>query len=140
MLVNCVVYQDGRKLGEVEREEIHQYLGRPDCLVWVALRDAKPEELGVFQEQFDLHELAVEDAHHGHQRPKLEEYADSLFVVLHTIEIEGGDLEVGEVDIFVGKNYVLSTRSGSRQGFANVRERCERRICCSRDRVSCSTH
>jgi len=126
MLVNCVVYEDGRKLGEVAREDIHPYLARPGCLVWVALRDAEPEELGVLQQQFDLHELAVEDAHHGHQRPKLEEYADSLFVVLHTIEIEGSDLRVGEVDIFVGKNYVLSARSGSRQGFANVRERCER--------------
>src|SRR5229473_7315366 len=78
------------------------------------------------QEEFDLHALAVEDARHGHQRPKLEEYGNSLFVVLNTIEVAGDELHVGEMDIFVGRNYVLSVRRGTEHGFQEVRARCER--------------
>ena len=79
--------------------------------------------------EFGLHELAVEDARHGHQRPKIEEYGDSLFVVLHLLEpaADGStDLDVGEVNVFVGPNYVLSVRNRSKLGFLGVRERCER--------------
>ncbi|HSN39885.1 MAG TPA: magnesium/cobalt transporter CorA [Burkholderiales bacterium] len=125
MLVNCVVYQDGKKLADIAREDIHLYLNRPECFVWVALRDPEPDELTAMQREFGLHELAIEDAQHGHQRPKLEEYGDSLFAVMHIIEVAGEQLRVGEMDIFVGRNYVLSVRSGSEQGFANVRARCE---------------
>ena len=79
------------------------------------------------QEEFDLHELAVEDARHGHQRPKIEEYGDSLFVVLHTVEFTPSDeIKIGEVDIFVGRNYVLSVRSRTERGFKEVRARAER--------------
>jgi magnesium transporter len=126
MLVNCVAYQDGKKLGDIKPEDISQYVSRPECLVWVALKDPGPGDLAVLQDEFDLHELAVEDAHHGHQRPKIDEYGDSLFAVLHNIEVVGEELKVGEVDIFVGKNYVLSVRTRTEPGFAAVRARCER--------------
>jgi len=126
MLVNCVAYQDGKKLGDIRPEDISEYLSRPECFVWVALKDPGPGELAALQDEFDLHELAVEDAHHGHQRPKIDEYGDSLFVVLHNIEVAGEELKVGEVDIFVGKNYVLSVRNQAEPGFAAVRARCER--------------
>ena len=126
MLVNCVVYQNGRKLADIPKEDIHRYLNQPECFVWVALLDPLPEELDDMQREFGLHALAVEDAHHGHQRPKLEEYGDSLFAVMHTIEVAGDELHVGELDVFVGKNYVLSVRSHSEQSFSNVRARCER--------------
>ncbi len=126
MLVNCVVYQDGKRLAEITPREIHAYVCRPDCFVWVALRDATDAELAEMQEEFDLHPLAVEDARHGHQRPKVEEYGNSLFAVIQTIEPDGDDLRVGEVDAFVGRNYVLSVRHRSERGFADVRERCER--------------
>ena len=86
MLVNCVAYEDGKKLADIGKSEISDYLKRPGCFVWVALADATQEELQEMQEEFDLHELAVEDARHGHQRPKIEEYGDSMFVVLHTVE------------------------------------------------------
>ena len=125
MLVNCAAYQSGKKLGDIHKDEIHDYLAKPGCFVWVALKDASHEELAEMQQQFGLHELAVEDAHHGHQRPKLEEYGDSLFAVLHTIEPDGDELSIGELNIFVGKNYVLSVRNHSGQGFANVRARTE---------------
>jgi len=126
MLVNCVAYQDGKKLAEITKREIKSYLGRPDCFVWVALRDADAAELAEMQEEFDLHELAVEDAHHGHQRPKIEEYGDSLFAVLNTVEVAGDELRVGEMDVFIGRNYVLSVRNHAERGFTEVRARCER--------------
>jgi magnesium transporter len=126
MLVNCVAYQDGRKLAEIDKREISTYLAKPGAFVWVGLRDPSGEELAEMQEEFDLHPLAVEDARVGHQRPKIEEYGDSLFVVLHTIEVVGGDLKVGEVDIFAGRNYVLSVRRGTERGFQDVRARAER--------------
>jgi magnesium transporter len=77
------------------------------------------------QAEFNLHPLAVEDARHGHQRPKIEEYGDLLFAVLHMIEPADGELRVGEVAIFVGRNYILSVRSGVERGFQDVRARCE---------------
>lgn len=126
MLINCVVYQNGVRIAEIQSNEIHDYIGRPDCFVWVALHDADAETLDQMQEEFGLHSLAVEDARHGHQRPKIEEYGDSLFVVLHMIELDGHELRVGEVDIFVGPNYVLSVRSRAEKGFQDVRARCER--------------
>ena len=68
MLINCVAYQDGRKLADLDIEQISDYLQRPDCFVWVALRDATDAELEKMREEFALHPLAVEDAHNGHQR------------------------------------------------------------------------
>ena len=102
MLINCVAYQNGRKLADIARSEISEYVKRPDCFVWVALYEPDRGELEEMQEEFGLHELAVDDAQTGHQRPKIEEYGNSLFVVLHTVELEGKSLRVGEVDIFAG--------------------------------------
>jgi magnesium transporter len=126
MLVNCVAYEDGRKLADIELGDIHTYLERPGCFVWVALKDATPDELEQMRVQFDLHPLAVEDARHGHQRPKIEEYGDQIFVVLHTVEVAGDELHIGEVDIFAGRNFVLSVRSRTERGFQEVRTRAER--------------
>ena len=131
MLVNCVAYQDGKKLGDIKPEEIGQYVSRPECFVWVALKDPGPGELAAMQKEFDLHELAVEDARHGHQRPKIEEYSDSLFAVLHNTEVmhvpdAPDELKIGEVDLFAGRNYVLSVRNNAEPGFKEVRARCER--------------
>jgi magnesium transporter len=126
VLVNCVAYQNGRKLCDITPGEIHLFVNEPDCFVWVALNDPEPAELENMQEEFRLHELAVEDARHGHQRPKIEEYGHSLFVVVQMIEPDGNDLKVGEVDIFVAGNYVLSVRRQANRGFKDVRARCER--------------
>ena len=126
MLVNCVAYQDGRKLADIDLGDIHNYLARPGTFVWVAVKDATDAELAQMQEEFDLHPLAVEDARHGHQRPKIEEYGDMLFVVMQTIDVVGDELKAGEVDIFVGRNYVLSVRQRSEQSFLGVRARAER--------------
>jgi magnesium transporter len=124
-LINCVAYRNGTKLADVPVPQISDYLELPDTFVWVALRDASLDELAQLQEEFGLHPLAVEDAGHGHERPKIEEYGDSLFVVMHLIEIVDGALNVGEVDVFVGPNYVVSLRNRSSQNFLGVRQRCE---------------
>jgi magnesium transporter len=125
MLINCVAYQDGKKLADIAKEDISEYLKHPDCFVWVALLEPSPAELEEMRQEFDLHALAVEDASHGHQRPKIDEYGNSLFTVLQTIEIKDDDLHVGEVQIFVGSNYVLSVRMRSERGLQSVRARCE---------------
>ena len=129
MMINCVVYENGAKLADVPVADISDYMSRPGCFVWVALLDATPEELDEMKFEFGLHDLAVEDARHGHQRPKIEEYGNSLFVVLQLLEPAADNLnalDVGEVDVFVGPNYVLSVRNNSKLGFLGVRERCER--------------
>lgn len=125
MIINCVAYQDGRKLADIPVSEISVYVARPNCFVWVALVDPEPAELQAMQHEFELHELAVEDAQHGHQRPKIEEYDGSLFVVLHLIELRNDELTVGELAIFAGTKYVLSVRSRTQRGFTDVRARCE---------------
>ncbi|MBA3505480.1 MAG: magnesium and cobalt transport protein CorA, partial [Betaproteobacteria bacterium] len=131
MLISCVAYENGRKLADIAKEEISEYVHRPGSFVWVALFEPTTEELSEMAAEFELHELAVEDARHGHQRPKIEEYGDSLFAVLHTVEntktpADEEDFLVGEVDIFVGRNYILSVRHRTQIGFAAVRARTER--------------
>jgi len=126
MLINCVAYQNGVKLAEPSVEDISEYLKQPGCLIWVSLRDTTDAELAIMQEEFGLHDLAIEDAHHGHQRPKIEEYGDTLFVVMHIVEADHSEVTVGEISIFVGRNFVLSIRNRSNQSFLGVRERCER--------------
>ncbi|MDP9901666.1 magnesium/cobalt transporter CorA [Variovorax ginsengisoli] len=130
MLINCVVYENGTKLADIPVSRINEYIALPNCFVWVALHDPAPEEMDEVQQAFGLHALAVEDAQNGHQRPKVEEYGDSLFVVMHLIDAETAEarhsMEVGEVDVFVGHNYVVSVRNRSTHGFTEVRERCQR--------------
>jgi magnesium transporter len=126
MLISCVVYQDGKKIAEIPTCKIHEYLSRSNCFVWVALHDPEATELNEMQREFALHPLAVEDARSGHQRPKIEEYGDSLFAVLQIIEPIESEFRIGEVAIFTGPNYVLSVRSHAKKGFQEVRARCER--------------
>jgi magnesium transporter len=122
-----VAYQDGRKLQDLDIGQIPEYLQRADCFVWVALRDPIASELTAMQQVFGLHSLAVEDAQAtGHQRPKIEEYGDSLFAVLHMVEPNHDEFLVGELAVFAGRNYVLSVRNLAQKGFQDVRARCER--------------
>lgn len=126
MLINCVAYQEGKKLSDIPVEAISDYLELPRCFVWVALADPQLAELATMKEEFGLHELAVEDALRGNQRPKIEEYGDSLFAVVRMVELTGDELVVGELDVFVGPNYVLSARNNASKGFLGVRARAER--------------
>jgi magnesium transporter len=129
MLVNCVAYQSGRKVADIPIEDISEYVSRPDCFVWVALVEPDDSELELMADEFGLHELAVEDARKGHQRPKIEEYGDSLFAVIQTVDPDPADptaeFILGEIAVFVGRNYVLSVRRRTSRGLQVVRDRAE---------------
>ncbi len=126
MLLQCAAYTEGKKVADIPIDDISEWLKDPKCFVWVAVKDPTDDELECLKEEFDLHELAVEDARHGHQRPKLEEFGKSLFVVMQLIDQSPeGKFHIGELDAFVGPQYVVSVRRDSDQSFAEVRRRSE---------------
>ncbi len=125
MLIRCAVYKGGQKFADIDAGDIHLYVDQPDCFVWVALFEPDAAALDQMRREFNLHPLAIEDARKGLQRAKFEDYGESLFTVAHIIEDVEGELRVGEVDIFAGRNYVLSVRSRSEKGFQEVRTRSE---------------
>jgi len=126
-LINSVAYADGRRIGEVAIADISDVLREPGRFVWVGLHEPDAEMLAEIQQEFSLHDLAVEDAAHAHQRPKLERYGNSIFVVLRTVHIDQatGGIDYGETHIFVGANYVVSVRHGGSLPYGDVRTRCE---------------
>jgi len=126
MLVNCVVYKNGKKLEAIELEDISDNLKHRDRFVWVALRDPSHEELAKMQEEFGLHDLAVEDAQHAHQRPKIEAYGNSLFVAVHTAQVIEDHIRFGETHAFLGQRYLVTVRHGASLSYAPVRTRVER--------------
>jgi magnesium transporter len=125
VLINCAAYKQGHKLADITIEEISDYLSQAGVMVWVALKDPSEAELLLMQEEFSLHDLAIEDAKKGNQRPKTEEYGDVVFSVAHLLEMDEGKISAGELHIFTGPNFVLSIRRRSNQNFLGVRERCE---------------
>jgi len=129
MLINCAVYKNGRKVADIPVKDISKYVSSSDCFVWVALFEPSPEDLDALATEFSLHPLAVEDTKAGFDTPRLEEYDDSLFAVMQTIEYatsEEDELRVGELAVFVGTDYVLTVRLNTEKGFAEVRARTER--------------
>jgi magnesium transporter len=126
-VINSVAYADGRRVAEVAIPDISEVLKEPGRFVWIGLHDPGTELLRELQQEFRLHDLAVEDALSAHQRPKLERYGDSLFVVLRTAQLgpDRGGVELGETHIFVGPRYVVSVRHGASAPLAQVRARCE---------------
>jgi magnesium transporter len=126
-LVNSVAYADGLRIGEVAIPDISEVLKQPGRFVWVGLHEPDGEMLAEVQQEFSLHDLAVEDAARAHQRPKLERYGDSIFVVLRTAHVDDstGGIDFGETHLFVGSNYVVSVRHGGSLPYTEVRARCE---------------
>jgi magnesium transporter len=125
MIVNCVAYAGGCKLPDITLEDIPALRDRPDAFVWLGLREPDGELMARVQTLFGLHELAAEDAHHAHQRPKVEVYGDCLFVVLRTVQMEEGRRAFGETHLFVGPRYLVSVRHGASLPYTTVRARCE---------------
>ena len=125
MIVKCVAYSKGRKLDDIDVEAISDILQQPDTFVWVGLREPDRPLLNKIQEEFGLHELAIEDTLSAQQRPKLEEYGDSLFLVLRTAQFRQYTLLLGETHIFVGPRFLVTVRHGATLGYGKVRERCE---------------
>lgn len=126
VVVNCVAYgADGSRAREITVAEISDVLATPDQWVWVGLREPDESLLEVIQEEFGLHELAVEDAHNAHQRAKIEVYGDSLFIVMHTAQTVNGKIEFGETHIFLGRRYLVTVRHGASLSYAGARRACE---------------
>lgn len=128
MVRNVVAYCDqGKRLADIALEQISDVLAKDDgSFVWVGLYEPDEALLVKMQEEFGLHPLAVEDALKAHQRPKIEPYGDSLFLVLHTAQVVGGHITFGETHVFVGPRYLLTVRHGASLPYTPARERCER--------------
>lgn len=126
-VVACAAYARGRRLGDVAIEDISEVLEHDDRFVWIGLYEPDEPLLKEVQAEFGLHDLAIEDAHLAHQRPKLERYGDSLFIALRTAQPdrEHGRIAFGETHLFVGSRYVVSVRHGASLSYADVRTRCE---------------
>jgi len=126
MVVNCIAYRkDGSRIGDVTLEAISDVLAEPDTFVWVGLHEPDEELLLKLQQEFGLHDLAIEDAHTAHQRTKIETYGDSLFVVVQTAQLVEGRLALGETHIFLGPRYLVSVRHGASLSYAPARRACE---------------
>jgi len=126
MVVNCVAYDaDGNKMRSITLDEISDVIADRKGFVWVGLHEPDEPLLEKLQEEFGLHDLAIEDAHNAHQRPKIEAYGDSLFIVVHTAQMVNGKIEFGETHIFLGKNYLVTVRHGASLSYQPARRSCE---------------
>ena len=125
-IINCAAYYDGKRIADVNLSDVHTVLEEKDKFVWIGLHEPSEDILVKVQKEFDLHELAVEDAHTAHQRPKLEQYGNSIFVVLRTAQMNAQHhVELGETHFFVGTNFIVVVRHGSSVPYTEVRARCE---------------
>ncbi|WP_246633115.1 magnesium/cobalt transporter CorA [Pseudonocardia nigra] len=134
-VVDCAVYVDGRRLpGRWTHERaLAEVRRRDEGFVWIGLHEPDAEQITGVADVFGLHELAVEDAVHAHQRPKLERYDDMLFMVLKTLCYVGHArptaaneiVETGEVMAFVGPDFIVTVRHGEHSSLQEVRRRLE---------------
>lgn len=124
-VVAASVYADGHRLTDIAVDEAGAWAKRPGHVVWIGLLEPSPELLARVQVQFGLHDLAIEDAGQPHQRPKLEQYGDCVFIVARTAHMLEGRISFGETHIFVGRGYIVSVRHGASTSYAPVRQRAE---------------
>jgi magnesium transporter len=130
MIVDCAVYEDGRRLaGEHSLRGAVQACQRNSAFVWLGLYEPTEEELDSVQREFGLHELAVEDALNAHQRPKLEVYDETLFVVLKPARYIDSEevVETGEIHVFASSSFVVAVRHGEASALRDARKRLEHR-------------
>lgn len=126
-VIACAAYGvDGRRR-DISLDAISDVLAVDDgSFVWVGLYEPGKQILGKLQEEFGLHDLAVEDAHNAHQRPKLEAYDHSLFIALQTAQSVNGELVFGETQVFLGRRYIVTVRHDASPSYAPARARMER--------------
>ena len=130
MIVDCAVYGNGRRLDRSrDLEGLRDEAVDAGGFAWVGLVEPTVQEFDAVRREFDLHELAVEDAIEAHQRPKLEIYGDTLFLVVKTVGYrhDAEQLELGEVLVFVGPDFLITVRHGAAGGLGDVREHLEQR-------------
>jgi len=120
--VSCHVLQGGQRQS-IAFENVSEAISKKAGLVWLELKDPDKPTLDLLQEELGLHELAVEDALSAHQRPKVEDYAGGLFVVLRTARLWDNAIEYGETHVFCGDGYLAIIRHGTGAGYRQVQER-----------------
>ena len=128
MIVDCAVYEQGRRRdGSPPVHEAMEACRKPGAFTWIGLYEPTEEEFDSIRREFDLHELAVEDAIHAHQRPKLEVYGDMVFIVLKTARYVDPEevVRLGEILIFLGHDYVITVRHGEASELKGVRKALE---------------
>ncbi|WP_230492455.1 magnesium/cobalt transporter CorA [Martelella alba] len=123
--MSCVAYRAGKLLGDVAIDDISETLKQPETFVWLDLRQTDAKVLGRIQQEFGLHELAIEDALAARQRPKIDAYGDSLFVVVKTVRLADGDVRRGEMHAFVGERYIITVRHDLSGDKDAIRQRAE---------------
>jgi magnesium transporter len=129
MIVDCAVYKEGRRHGaQLEPADAFRACQQDDAFVWLGLHEPSADEFDSVRREFNLHELAVEDAIHAHQRPKLEVYGDTLFIVLKPARYVDPEeaVQIGEIMLFVNEAFVISVRHGEASALRQVRERLDR--------------
>ncbi|MFS7194775.1 magnesium/cobalt transporter CorA [Rahnella inusitata] len=126
-VINSVAYRDGKRLQDVTVEDISEVLKEPDTFVWLGLWQPEDSYMRSVQEEFGLHDLAIEDALTAHQRPKIEQYGESLFIVAHTAQKVKETIEYGETHMFLGKNFLITIRHGASSSYLQVRNHAEER-------------
>ena len=126
-VVAAAVYSAGKKVTNITLDEGAAWAAKPGHFVWIGLEEPNEEELYNLQRQFNLHELAIEDALEKHSRPKLETFGDALFIVIYSPIMEDGKLKFIETHIFAGRGYIITARNGHSASYAHVRQRCEAR-------------
>jgi magnesium transporter len=126
-VVACAAYAGGYRVANVALDDISEVIKQDDRFVWIGLYEPDEALLRQVQAEFGLHDLAIEDAHLAHQRPKLERYGDALFIALRTAQPDREQRRIafGETHLFVGARYVVSVRHGASLSYADVRSRCE---------------
>ncbi|CAM4133644.1 magnesium/cobalt transporter CorA [Kibdelosporangium persicum] len=130
-VVNCGIYRDGTRVPGrwTHADAIAEVREHNDGFVWIGLHEPDAEQIKGIADTFGLHELAVEDAVQAHQRPKLERYDDTLFMVLKTVRFVEHDspdttseiVETGELMAFLGKDFIVTVRHGNHSGLASLR-------------------
>jgi magnesium transporter len=125
MVVGCAGYEDGRKVADLDINQLDSFEIRKGRFVWIGLHEPNQELMQKVQQRFGLHELAIEDALRAHQRPKLDVYGEALFMVLQTAQRVEHATQFGETHVFVGRGYVISIRHGASSSYKEVRQRCE---------------
>lgn len=124
-VVAASVYAGGKRLGSIAIEDAGRWSKEPGHFVWIGLLEPSAELLARVQTQFNLHDLAIEDAALPHQAPKLELYGEDAFIVARTAQMEGERIAFGETHLFVGRGHIVSVRHGPSVSYGGVRQRCE---------------
>lgn len=125
MIMACAGYENGHRVADLDINQSGTFVKGPGRFVWIGLHEPSEDVLQIVQKQFGLHDLAVEDAFRAHQRPKIEVFDETLFMVLRTAQIIEDKIEFGETYVFVGRGYVISVRHGPSSSYRQVRDHCE---------------